>query len=74
MAKKTRSIYDPVSPSDTYVIYDQFHINTPSHFHETVKGWESALARYQFHKVFHPECVLGLCTLEYYNHKMESYS
>lgn len=72
--KKAISIFNPVSPSDTYMIYDQFHSKRKDHFKEKVRGWDSALSRYNFHKTFHPECCLGLCTIEYYNHLMESLS
>lgn len=66
-----QNIWNPVSPSDTYVIYDQFHWNSKNHFSERVKGYSQALSRYRFHKVFHPECVLGLTTVEYYNHLVD---
>lgn len=65
------NVWNPVSPTDNYVIYDQFHWRNKNHFVEKVKGWSQALSRYNFHKVFHPECVLGLVTLEYYNHLVE---
>lgn len=55
------------SPTDRYMIYDQFHWLRPDHFQEEVKGRDQALARYHFHKVFHPECVLALSTIESYN-------
>lgn len=71
--KKTFSIFDPISPSDTYMIYDQFHLKQKDHFHEKIHGWDSALSRYNFHKTFHPEMILGLCTVEYYNHIISSY-
>lgn len=61
-------VFNPVSPSSTYVIYDQFHWKNNSHFEEKVKGWEAALSRYNFHKILNPQCTLGLCTLEYYNY------
>lgn len=66
------NIFDPISPSDTYVIYDQFHWVEKNHFEEKVKGWEAALSRYNFHKTFNPNCVMGLCTVEYYNHLKET--
>lgn len=72
--KKAPSIFSPISPSDTYMIYDQFHLKRKDHFSEKVRGWDSALSRYNFHKTFHPECCLGLCTVEYYDHLMNMYS
>lgn len=72
--KKAPSILSPISPSDTYMIYDQFHLKRKDHFSEKVRGWDSALSRYNFHKTFHPECCLGLCTVEYYDHLMNMYS
>lgn len=67
-------VFSPRSPSGTYVIYDQFHFGNKDHFHETVRGWDSALSRYKFHKLFNPQCVMGLCTVEYYNHLLGTYS
>lgn len=60
------------SPSDHYMIYDEFHWFTPNHFQEEVIGRDQALARYNFHKVFHPECVLALSTIEAYNRKVKA--
>ena len=57
--------------SQKYVIYDQFHWGRKDHFEEVVKGWDAALARYNFHKIFNPQCTLGLVTIEYYNHLKE---
>lgn len=68
------SIYDPVSPSDTYVIYDQFHIGWPNHIEVTVKGWDEALKWYNFYKESCPKgSSLGLATIEYYKHLIKSY-
>lgn len=62
------SIYNPVSPSDTYCIYDQFHFKTKNHLEVPVKGWEQAVATYAFYKASYPDYCLGLCTIEYYRH------
>ncbi len=61
-----------MSPSDHYMIYDEFHWKTPTHFQEEVVGRDQALARYNFHKVFHPECVLALSTIEDYHRKIHA--
>lgn len=68
------SIYDPVSASDTYVIYDQFgDFFAKNHLEVPVKGHEQAVEQYRFYKEFSPNRILGLCTIEYYNHLKESY-
>lgn len=68
-----KSIYDPVSPSDTYMIYDQFHFGRKDHLAVAVKGWKGALEQYRFYKEFNPQGVIGLCTFEYYQHLIQSY-
>lgn len=68
------NIYDPVSPSNTYVIYDQFHFGNKDHLEIHVKRWEQAVDQYRFYKAFNPQTVLGLCTLEYYKHLIQSYN
>lgn len=70
---KSVSIYSPVSPSDTYCIYDQFHFGAKNHFAAEVKGKEQAVSAYAFYKVFYPGYSLGLSTKEYYDHKINSY-
>ena len=60
------------SPTDSYMIYDQFHWLSPNHFQEEVKGRDQALIRYTFHKVFHPECNLAVSTIEAYYRKVQS--
>ena len=68
------SIYDPVSPSDTYVIYDQYgDFFGKNHLEEPVKGWEQAVERYRFYKEFSPNRSIALCTREYYEHLIQSY-
>lgn len=62
------NIFNDKSQTDTYVIYDQFHLGAQHHYHEVVSGFNNAISRYQFHKVFQPQCVLGLCTIEYFLH------
>lgn len=63
------SIYSPISASDTYCIYDQFHFGNKDHLEIPVKGHDAALERYQFYKTLYPGYCLGLCTIEYFNHK-----
>ena len=68
------SIYDPVSPTDTYVIYDQFgDFFDKNHLEVPVRGWEQAVEQYRFYKEFSPNHSIGLTTIEFYNHKKESY-
>lgn len=62
------NIYSDISPTDTYVIYDQFHFGCPDHLEERVKGWDNALSRYCFTKTFNSNLSLGLSTAEYYDH------
>lgn len=62
------SIYNPVSPSDTYCIYDQFHFGCKNHLEVPVKGHDEAVKTYAFYKATYPGQVLGLCTIEYYKH------
>ena len=70
----TMSIYSPVSPSNTYVIYDQYgDFFSKSHLEVPVRGWEQAVEQYRFYKEFNPQTVLGLCTKEYYDNKKNSY-
>ena len=68
------SIYSPVSPSNTYVIYDEYgDFFNKSHLEVPVKGWDQAVEQYRFYKSFNPQTVLGLCTKEYYDNKKKSY-
>ena len=68
------SIYDPVSPSDTYVIYDQYgDFFSKSHLEVPVRGHEQAVEQYRFYKEFSPQRSIGLCTIEYYNNLKKSY-
>ena len=69
-----KSIYDPVSPTDTYCIYDQFHFKTKGHLEVPVKGYQAAVEAYAFYKTFYPGQSLGLNTIEYYNHLKQSLS
>lgn len=70
-----KSIYNPISPSNTYVIYDQFgDFFDNSHLEVSVKGWEQAVEQYRFYKEFSPGRSLGLTTIEYYKQIKESYS
>lgn len=67
-------IYSPISPTDTYVIYDQFgDFFGKNHLEVSVKGWESAVEQYRFYKEFSPNRSIGLTTLEYYKSLKESY-
>lgn len=72
MGKKITSIYSPVSPSDTYVIYDQFHFYDADHLERPVKGRKFALETYKFLKQAYPDKILGLSTIEYYKNLKES--
>ena len=60
-------IYSLVSPSDTYIVYDQFHFGDADHLEVPVKGHDNAIATYCFYKTVYPTYSLGLCTIEYYN-------
>lgn len=62
------SIYNPVSPSDTYCVYDQFHFGNKDHIEVPVKGKDNAVSTYAFYKAAYPNHSLGLCTIEYYKH------
>ena len=62
------SIYNPVSPTDTYCIYDQFHFGNKDHVEVPVKGHDEAVKAYAFYKASYPTLSLGLCTIEYYRH------
>ena len=62
------SIYNPVSPTDTYCIYDQFHFGNKDHLEVPVKGYQQALDAYAFYRASYPALTLGLCTVEYYKH------
>ena len=51
--------------NETYVIYDQFHWRHREHLEIAVKGWDEALAVYNFQKSIRKEGeVLGLTTKE----------
>lgn len=51
--------------NETYVIYDQFHWHHRDHLEIAVKGWDEALAAYNFQKSARKEGeVLGLTTKE----------
>lgn len=50
----------------SYVVFDQFHWLDPNHIEYCFKGWDVALANYNFLKVAHQDKILGLVTLEYY--------
>lgn len=67
------NIFNPVSPSDTYVIYDQFHFKLKDHLEVPVKGWDAAVEVYRFYKEFNPQGVIGLCTIEYYKNLIRTY-
>lgn len=70
----TMSIYSPVSPSNTYVIYDQYgDFISKSHLEVSVRGWKQAVEQYRFYKEFNPGRSIGLCTKEYYDNKKKSY-
>jgi hypothetical protein len=64
----TTNIYNPVSPTDTYCIYDQFHFGNKDHLEVPVKGHQQAIDAYAFYKTSYPGYSLGLCTIEYYKH------
>ena len=68
------SIYDPVSPSDTYVIYDQYHdFYGKDHLEVPVKGRQQAVEQYAFYKAMYHGYTLALSTIEYFNHLKQSY-
>ena len=68
------SIYDPVSPSNSYVIYDQYgDFFIKSHLEVPVRGWDAAVELYRFYKEFSPQRSIGLCTAEYYDNLKKSY-
>lgn len=68
------SIYDPVSPTNTYVIYDQFgDFFSKNHLEVPVRGRKQAVEQYRFYKEFSPNRIIGLSTIEFYNHKKQSY-
>ena len=61
------SVYNPISPSDIYMIYDQYgDFFSKNHLEVAVRGWEQAVEQYRFYKVFYPNRSIGLCTIEYY--------
>lgn len=66
------SIYNPVSPTNTYCVYDQYHFGNKEHLEVPVKGHDQAVATYAFYKAAYPTQSLGLCTIEYYNHLKDS--
>lgn len=66
------SIFNPVSPTDTYCVYDQFHFKAKEHLEVPVKGYQQAIDAYAFYKAAYPGQSLGLCTIEYYNHLKQS--
>lgn len=67
------SIYNPVSPSDTYCIYDQYHFGSKEHLEVPVKGHDEAVKAYTFYKASYPKESLGLASMEYYRHLKNSY-
>ncbi len=71
MKKQDPSVYNPVSPTDTYVIYDQFHWLRDDHLEVEVKGHDNALNRYLWLRQCYPNESLGLATAEYYKHLMK---
>lgn len=73
MSKK-HNIYSTKSPSDIYVIYDQFHWGYKNRLVDKVKGWEEALKWYRFYKEAYKGQSLALTTLEYYEHMIKSYN
>ena len=70
--KKDLNIYNPVSPSDTYCIYDQFHFGCKDHLEVPVKGHDEAVKAYAFYKASYPGMSIGLATIEYYKHLKNS--
>lgn len=66
--------YDPKSPTDTYVVYDQFHFKDADHLEVPVKGRKFALDTYKFLKTSFPDKILGLTTVEYYRKLKKSFS
>lgn len=65
--------YNPISPSDTYCIYDQFHFGNKDHLEVPVKGRDEVIATYAFYKASYPALSLGLATIEYYKHLKDTY-
>lgn len=64
----------PPSPSDTYVVYDQFHFGSTDHLEIPVKGRSCALDMYRFQCLANPDKTLALTTLENYKSKVCCYS
>lgn len=58
--------------NQVYVVYDQFHWQTPDHVEYVFKGWDVALANYAFLKDAHPDKSLGLCTKEEFIKKLKT--
>lgn len=65
------SVYNPLSPTDTYVIYDQFHWLHDDHLSVSVKGHVNALIFYAWYKECYPTKSLGIASAEYYNHLLK---
>lgn len=55
-----------------YVVYDQFHWLWDDHIEYIYKGWEYALANYNFLKQSYPKESLGLITKEEYMKKIDA--
>lgn len=61
------SVYNPVSPTDTYVIYDQFHWLRDNHLAVSMKGHANTLILYAWYKECFPTESIALASVEYYN-------
>lgn len=69
-----KQVYNPVSPSDTYCIYDQFHFGCKDHLEVPVKGRDEAITTYAFYKASYPALSIGLAPIEYYKHLKNTYN
>ena len=56
---------------EEYVVYDQFHWLWDDHIEYIYKGWEYALANYNFLKQSYPDESLGLSYENYQKVKQE---
>lgn len=57
---------------EEYVVFDQYHWLFPDHLEYIYKGWEYALANYNFLKQSYPKESLGLITKEEYMKKIDA--
>lgn len=67
------NVWDEKSPSDTYVIYDQFHRGHKDRLVIPIKGYQEALSTYRWYREVYRDLSLGFVTIELYNYREESY-